>query len=348
MTAPTTVAPLADAPPEPPWRDRRLRLTLVLGGFGLILFGVISLCVGHRILGPGQAVGALFGRGDASTNALVQDSRLPRTLIAACVGAGLAVAGATSQALTRNPLAGPSVLGLVHASAFAVVALIAVASPGPGVLTAAAVLGSTVCFAAVFLFASAGSRGPSPARLTLAGVGLTGVFLAGIEFFVIYDEVTFESARRWISGSIADRPLDALVPVLPVLVVGWVLALAMAPALDLLESGDDVASSLGQRVRASRLGAGAAVCLLTGAAVAVGGPIVFIGLMVPHVCRRLVGAANRAVVPASFVVGALFLVVADTIARRPFGAGELPVGVITALVGGPVFVLVARRLGESR
>ena len=341
MTATAVAEPVPEAP-APPRRDRRLRYTFVLAGIGLVVFGVVSLCVGRRVLGPGQAIAALFGQDDASTNALVQDSRLPRTLIAACVGAALAVAGATSQALTRNPLAGPSVLGLVHASAFAVVALIAVASPGPGVLTAAAVLGSTVCFGAVFAFASVGSRGPSPARLTLAGVGLTGVFLAGIEFFVIYDEVTFESARRWISGSLADRPLDALLPVLPVLAVGWILALAMGPALDLLETGDEVASSLGQRVLASRLGAGAAVCLLTGAAVAVGGPIVFIGLMVPHVCRKLVGAANRAVIPASLVVGALFLVVADTIARRPFGAGELPVGVITALVGGPVFVLVAR------
>ncbi|MGE3621618.1 MAG: FecCD family ABC transporter permease [Acidimicrobiia bacterium] len=317
------------------------RLALALAALGVA--AVASLCVGERILGPGQALQALLDGGDDPVAVVVRQARWPRTVIGAAVGAALGVAGVLSQAVTRNPLASPSVLGLVHGAGLAVVALAWAGNPTPGQMAAAAVAG-TVVAGAVVLGAAAGRGAPAPARLVLAGIGVTGLCLAAAQMFLVLDESTFEQVRRWITGSLTDRPMDTLAPLWPLMVGGAVVALALGPALDVLATGDDLATGLGQRVRLTRWGAAGAVCALTGAAVAAAGPLVFVGLVVPHAARALGTTDHRAVIVRAAVLGAALVVAADTLARRVVPHHDLPVGVLTAVIGGPAFVVLARRM----
>lgn len=322
---------------------RRGRLAvLVPAGLGLLLLAcVASLCVGQgELLAPWDAVRAVLDGGHRDA-ALVRDARLPRTVIALVVGGALGVAGVLVQALTRNPLASPSTLGLVHGAVFAVVLAVVTVAPPRGLLGVAAVLGALVVTAVVVAFGS-GAGPAAGSRMVLLGLALAALFLAGIQFLLVLDERVFEEVRRWIVGAFTDQTFDALVPYTPLFVAGGLLAFATAAALDVLGSDHDVAVALGQRVRRVQAAAAAAVCLLVGGAVALGGPIVFVGLVVPHAARRLVGSEHRAVLPVALVLGAILVVVADTLARRILPTHEVPVGAVTAVLGGPVFVWLAR------
>ena len=309
----------------------------------VVVGGLASLAVGSRPLSP-LTVLHVLGRDDGSEAAtIVHALRVPRSVLAMSVGAALGVAGALMQGHTRNPLADPGLLGVEAGAACAVVLAIFVL----GVDDLAgyawfALAGAGVAAVAVFLVGSS-RRGPDPVSLVLAGAAVRALVRAVTQAVVFRDADTLDSYRFWVVGSASGRELSVFWQVLPFLVVGLLLAAVGTPGLDLLQLGDDVAASLGQHPWRQKAMGVAAVMLLTGAATAACGPIGFVGLVVPHLARRLAGVDYRRVVPCSALLGALLLTLADVLGRVVVPPAELQVGIVMALVGGPAFVLLVRR-----
>ncbi|MDX2358080.1 FecCD family ABC transporter permease [Dietzia sp. PP-33] len=310
---------------------------------------LVSVAVGSKDI-PLPTVLEAFRDYDVGLNEhfIVWEMRLPRTLTGVAVGSGLAVAGALIQALTRNPLADPGILGVNAGAAFFValgVAVLGVASVSGYVWFA--FFGALVVTVGVYLIGSAG-RGPAdPVRLTLAGVAL-GAVLSGITLgMTLLDPEAFDQMRNWNAGSIAGRGYDVLLPVLPFLVVGVVLAMGAASSLNAIALGDDLATSLGTRVVFTRTTVIIAVTLLAGGATAIAGPIMFVGLMVPHVARWITGPEQRWIIAYSLVMGPILVIVSDVLGRVVIRPGELPVGIVTAFVGAPVLIALIRRKKAS-
>lgn len=292
-----------------------------------------------------------LGLGDSPLTALrdgiVWELRLPRVLTAAAVGAGLALCGAVMQAITRNPLADPYLLGLSSGASLGAVAVLLL---GVAVLLpVAAFAGSLAALAATLLLAGAMGQ-ITPSRAVLAGLAVSAL-AAALTSLVVFWTVTGDSYREilgWLLGSLAGARWPAVaIAGIAVLVVGIPIMLA-GRALDAFAFGDTAAAALGVPVAATRWGLLAATAVLTGALVSVSGSIGFVGLVLPHAVRLLVGPGHRALLPLTALVGAVFLIWADTIARSLFEPRELPVGIVTAIVGAPVFALIlARRRGVT-
>lgn len=322
----------------------------------LVLLGSITLAVtfGPASITPVEVWGSILhhlGIGDSSLSPLrdsiVWDLRLPRVLTAGAVGAGLALAGVVMQAITRNPLADPYLLGLSSGASLGAVAVLLLGSAL--LLPAAAFLGAMVALAATLLLTGAFGR-ITPGRTVLAGIAVSA--LAGaITSLVIFWTVTGDSYRQilsWLLGSLAGARWQAVaIAGIAVIVIGIPLMLT-GRVLDAFVFGDTSAASLGIPVQGVRWTLLAASALLTGALVAVSGAIGFVGLVLPHAVRLLTGPGHRALLPLSALVGGIFLVWADTLARTAFDPRELPVGIVTALIGAPVFAfLLARRRAEA-
>jgi iron complex transport system permease protein len=329
---------------------RRGRLAgLALGAAGLAAIVVVSLAIGTRDIDPFVVIGALLGDTTSTGAVVVRELRLPRTVLGLVVGIALGLAGMLMQGVTRNPVADPGILGVSAGASLGVVAAIgALGVSEVGDYLWFALLGAAIASLAVYGLGAAGGGRVSPLRLTLAGAVMTMFLSAVTSFVLITDDATLDQFRFWNAGSLAGQDLDVLNTVLPVVAVGVILALAMARALDALALGDDVATALGQRVTRLRILAGVAIVLLAGGAVAVAGPIVFIGLAVPHAARAIVGPDSRWVAAWCMVLGPVLLLGADIIGRVVMRPGELQVGIVTALIGVPVFILLVRRGRASR
>ena len=309
----------------------------------LVLAALLGLAVGSRTLPVGTVVDALVHPDGSDAATIVRGLRLPRTVLAIAVGAALGVAGALMQGHTRNPLADPGLLGVEAGATFAVV--LGIYAFGVHELTGYAwfsLAGAGLAAAAVFAIGST-RGGPDPVSLVLAGMAVSALLYSFTQALVLRDVDTLDAYRFWAVGSVTGRGLDVLWQVLPFLLVGLVLAALSASTLNLLQLGDDVASSLGLHpLRAKVIGV-LGVMLLTGAATAACGPIAFVGLVVPHVARFLAGVDYRWVIPYSGLGGALLLVVADVVGRVVVRPAELQVGIVMALAGGPVFIALVRR-----
>ena len=334
-----------------PARSRRVPSAVLVAGAGAVLLAsvVLAITVGPAQIGPVEvwrSVAAHAGLGTTPLSelrdAIVWDMRLPRVLTAAAVGAGLALAGAVMQSLTRNPLADPYLLGLSSGASLGAVGVLVL---GVGVaLPAAAFLGATGALVATL--ALAGSLGAlTPTRTVLAGLAVAQL-CAAVTSFVIFWSSTGDSYREilsWLMGSLGGATWSSvLIAGAALLVVGTALAGA-GSTLDAFAFGDTSAAALGVDVRRTRWLMLTGVALLTGGMVAVSGSIGFIGLVLPHATRLLVGARHRVLLPLSALVGASFLIWADTLARSVFAPRELPVGVLTAFIGAPVFAWILRR-----
>lgn len=311
-----------------------------------MLCAALSLALGARSVPLSTVAGALFGDAHGRDALVVTGLRLPRTVIGLAVGAALGVAGAVAQGITRNPLASPTTLGINAGAGFAVVVAIYVLhlnSPAEYMWFAFA----GAAGAAVFAQALARRAGDiDPVRLALGGTVLQLVLLSWTSAVMLASQRTLDEARFWLAGSLAGRTLDVLWPVLPTLVLGLLLALAVSPALNALALGDDSAQALGVPVAWIRLAGGIAVVLLAGSAVAVAGPVAFIGLAAPHLVRPLVGSDHRMLVPACLVAGPLLLLAADVLGRLVVRPSELEVGIVTAFLGAPLLALLARKVAR--
>lgn len=302
-----------------------------------IAFGVTDI--------PLADVWQSFVRFDGSNEHLIiQTARVPRAFIAAAVGASLAVAGCVMQVITRNPIASPSTLGVNAGAAFFIVLATGwLGLSGLQASTWVGLLGAGVGGCIVFMLGSIGRDGMTPVKITLAGAAMTAFFSSLTQGLMLSDGKMFDQVLVWLVGSVAGREMGQLTAVLPYMAIGMAIALLLSRHLNVLAMGDDVAQGLGQRTAAVKLAAAVSIILLGGSSVAAAGPIAFVGIIVPHVVRHLVGRDLRWVLPYCAVLGGLLLVSADLASRYIAMPKEVPVGVATAVVGVPFFVYIARK-----
>lgn len=290
-----------------------------------------------------DVVAAFGGSTDGFEQAAVA-KRIPRTVLAVVVGAALGVSGALMQGVTRNPLADPGILGVNMGASLAVVVGIAFFG-----LTAAssflwvAIVGAGVTATAVYTIGSLGRGGPTPLKLALAGAASSAALASFISAIMLPRGDVSGSIRSWQIGGVGGGTFESIRLALPFLAVGFLVAMLSARSLDSLALGDELAAGLGERVAVARASAALAAVVLCGAATAVTGPIGFVGLVVPHACRLLVGVDHRWLLPFSAVVGAALLTGADVLGRIVARPAEIDVGIVTALVGAPFFIYIVRR-----
>ncbi|WP_410614838.1 FecCD family ABC transporter permease [Amycolatopsis sp. lyj-109] len=327
---------------RPPHTSRALGLLAALGV--LVFLCLLSVWLGSKEISFG-AVWQVLWHDDGSADAVIIHSvRMPRTLLAVLVGAALGLAGTLMQALTRNPLADPGLLGISAGAAFAIVFSITVLGVSSlyGYIWFA-FAGALAATTVVYVLGTRGRSGSSPVKLALAGAAVTALLGSFTSAMVLSDPVALNRFRFWSAGSLAGVDSGSLVQVLPFLVVGVVLAIASGPALNSLALGDDVAVALGRRLGPLRLRGALAITLLTGASVAVAGPIVFLGLIVPHAVRFVVGPDHRWLLPYTAILAPCLLLAADILGRVMARPGEVRAGVIVAFLGAPFFIYLVRR-----
>ncbi|WP_460064082.1 FecCD family ABC transporter permease [Streptomyces sp. YKOK-I1] len=331
----------AETAPAPPTRRAVRSFGLLVAVAVLALVAVASIAVGAKELSVAQVWHGLFA--DSGTYAdVVVDERLSRTVLGLLVGAALGLSGAVLQALTRNPLADPGLLGINAGASAAVVT--AITFLGVTSLTGYvwfAFLGAAAVGALVWFLG--GSRGATPVRLALAGTAISAALYGYLQAVMIMDEAALARMRFWTVGSLSSATDETIWQVLPFLVAGTVLALALARPLNAVEMGDDTAKALGANLNRTRALAMLAATVLCGAATAACGPIVFVGLMVPHIVRSFTGPDLRWIMPYAAILSPVLLLGSDVIGRVVARPSEVQVGIITAIIGGPVFIFLVRR-----
>ncbi|MDG4797782.1 iron chelate uptake ABC transporter family permease subunit [Micromonospora sp. WMMD1082] len=342
---PHETPPRSTAPP----RHRRAALRasgLLVAALALLAVTVLSITVGAKPIPLPDVWQALTDR-DAAEYAVVRQLRLPRTLLGLLAGTALGVAGAAMQALTRNPLADPGLLGINAGAAAAIATATALFGVGGGtgqvwfaLLGAAAVT--------VGVYAVGGGRTATPARLALAGAALNAALYSYVSAVMLLDAAGLERLRFWTVGSLASADTATVLRVLPFIAAGLLVALASARPLNALALGDDAAQSLGARPALARTAVIVAITLLCGAATAACGPIVFVGLLVPHLVRALTGPDLRWMLPYCALLAPVLLLGSDVLGRVIGRPGELQVGLVTAVLGGPLFLWLVTRTRTAR
>ncbi|MEV6026428.1 iron chelate uptake ABC transporter family permease subunit [Streptomyces sp. NPDC052036] len=333
--------PRAETAPAPPTRRAIRSFGLLLSLVILALVVLASIAVGAKGLSPQQVWHGLFHDSGTYADVVVGD-RLSRTVLGLLAGSALGLSGAVLQALTRNPLADPGLLGINAGASAAVVTAITyfgVTSLSGYVWFAffgAAAVGALVWFLG-------GSRGATPVRLALAGTAISAALYGYLQAVMITDDAALGKMRFWTVGSLASATDGTIRQVLPFLVVGAALALGLARPLNVVAMGDDTARALGAGLHRTRALAMAAATVLCGAATAACGPIVFVGLMVPHAVRSFTGPDLRWILPYATVLSPVLLLGSDVIGRIVARPAELQVGIVTAIIGGPVFIFLVRR-----
>jgi iron complex transport system permease protein len=325
-------------------RPARVRLLWLLALAGVLLVLVAaSLAIGSRDVSWADVVAALGGSSDGLDEAAVT-KRIPRTVLALLVGAALGLAGAVMQGVTRNPLADPGILGVNMGASLAVV--VGIAWFGMWTATSflwTAVLGAGVTATFVYVVGSLGRGGATPLKLALAGAATSAAFASFISAVVLPRGDIAGNVRSWQIGGVGGASFDSIGQMAPFLIVGTALCLVAARTLNALALGDELATGLGEHVALARGLASLGAVLLCGAATAVAGPIGFVGLVVPHLCRLLVGVDHRWLLPFSTLAGAALLTAADVLGRIVARPDELEVGIVTALLGAPFFIAIVRR-----
>jgi ABC-type Fe3+-siderophore transport system permease subunit len=324
-------------------QDNRRIVGLVVALVALLVLLVASVMIGSTAIAPSVVWDALFHPSANIDQFAIRDFRLPRTIVGAVVGVALGLSGALIQALTRNPLADPGIFGVHAGASFAVT--VAVGLLGVRDIQAYmwfAFAGAMVVTLMV-LALGATRQGRSPVVMVLAGV-CVGAVLGGFrEALQLTNPDAFDAMRSWNAGSILGRPLDVVWPILPFFAVALTLAFAVSGSLSALALGDDVAASQGVRLVRTRVLSVIALTLLAGGATAIAGPIGFVGLMVPHVARWLVGPHQRWIFAYSILLAPSLLLASDILGRVVMRPGEIPVGIVTAFVGAPVLIALVRR-----
>ncbi|MEU6660498.1 iron ABC transporter permease [Streptomyces sp. NPDC046821] len=323
---------------------RRRVVAMVAAAVALLLAALLSLAIGARPIAPSAVLDALLYGGHGDDADVVRGLRVPRTAIGLMVGAALALAGTVLQGITRNPIADPGILGVSQGASVGVVLAIAVG--GVHALTGYvwfAFAGAAIASVAVYAIASRGRGGATPVKLALGGAAINALLVSVTTAVLTTKASALDEFRFWQVGSLSGRDAQLVGQVWPFLVVGVLLVLSVARGLDALALGEDVAKGLGQRVATVRIVGGLGATVLTGVGVAAAGPIAFIGLAVPHLARAIVGGDHRWVLPMAALIGPVMLLVSDTAGRVIFPPGEVPAGVMTALIGVPFLVTLVRR-----
>lgn len=324
-------------------RSARIRVfwLLVLAAF-LVLLAGLSVAIGSRDVAWSDILAALGGSADGLEQAAVT-KRLTRTALAMLIGAALGVSGAVMQGVTRNPLADPGILGVNMGASLAVVT--GMAYFGLWTYTGfiwTGIFGAAITAVFVYVIGSLGRGGASPLKLALSGAAVSAAASSFISAVVLPRGDIAGSVRSWQIGGVGGASNEAISQVLPFLIIGFLISWVSARSLNALALGDELAAGLGEKVALARAFAALGAVLLCGAATAVCGPIGFVGLVVPHVCRLLIGVDHRWLIPFSALVGAGLLTVADVLGRIVARPEELDVGIVTALIGAPFFIAIVR------
>ncbi|WP_221470054.1 iron chelate uptake ABC transporter family permease subunit [Allocatelliglobosispora scoriae] len=322
-----------------------MRALGLLVGLGLlVLIALLSIWVGARELGFTSVWRVLWHPDSSIDSTIIRELRVPRTLLGLEAGVALGLAGALMQGLTRNPLADPGLLGVELGASAAIVVAIAYL----GVVTAAgyvwfALAGAAAVSVLVYLLGTAGRGRASPERLVLAGTAIGAALGSLVYAITLLHPAAFNAYRFWVVGSLNGRPMEVVVQLAPFVVVGVLVALSLAQPLNAMALGDEAGRALGVHIGRTRALGALAVTLLCGAATAGAGPITFIGLIVPHGVRMLVGPDQRWVLPYSMVLAPILLLGADIAGRVVARPAELEVGIVVVAIGAPIFILLARR-----
>jgi iron complex transport system permease protein len=345
MPAPT-LAPRPTAAPSVPPARVGLRRTgwAVVAVLVLLLVCAASVAVGARSVSLPVVLDALTHPDAANGDHAVVLARVPRTVAGLVVGAALGLAGTAMQGIARNPLADPGILGVNAGAALAVVGGIFFLGPGgPGSYLWLAFAGSALAAVLVYAVASLGRDGATPVKLALAGAATSAGFASLMNAMLVSSQDSLELFRNWQVGALSGKTWDGITAVLPFLAVGGGILLITGRLLNTLSLGDDVARGLGQRPGLGRAGAGIGIVLLCGGATALAGPIAFLGLVVPHMIRAVVGSDYRWLLPLAAVLAPALLLLADVLGRVLLPPTEVPAGVLTAVLGAPVFIWLVRR-----
>ncbi|NYE20282.1 FecCD family ABC transporter permease [Microbacterium immunditiarum] len=335
-------------PPLPDTASLRRPAAVRLAWLAVAVVVLSALCVASVAFGVREvSIDDIFAGLSGDTSGVAEAAvvaRLPRTVLAMLVGAALALAGASLQAVTRNPLADPAILGISGGAALVVVAGIAFFGlSDPYAIIALATAGAAGASAFVYAVGSLGRGGATPLKLALAGAASSAAFLSLVTAILLPRIDIVERFRFWQIGGVGGATWDRIGVALPFLVVGALVCFACARGMNSLALGDDLAAGLGQNVARTRVISFVGAVILCGAATAIAGPIGFVGLIVPHICRLLVGTDHRWLLPFTAVSGAALLVAADVVGRLIARPDEVEVGVITALIGAPFFIWIVRR-----
>ncbi|MBL1419045.1 MAG: iron ABC transporter permease [Alphaproteobacteria bacterium] len=328
------------------WRLLTLGIPLMFAA--CLLMFIIHISVGAKSLDY-QTIIKAFIDFDVKNfdHIIILKVRLPRAIIAIAVGASLAVAGAIMQGVTRNPLASPSILGLMSGASFAIVVALGVFGIFSPYLTPwIAAFGALCAAILVLVIASLAPGSTTPLNLTLAGVAVSAFLGAIISLLNLMDEDNFDQLRVWLTGSLAGKDLNIFYIISPWLIISMLMAVILSRKITILGMGEDVAKGLGVKPTGLKIQLMAVVIILTACSVAMAGPMGFIGLVVPHMVRLFIGADYRWVTPYSALLGATYLLAVDIIARLVIAPQEISTGIITALIGGPLFIYLIKSRGR--
>lgn len=343
VESPSRASADSTGPEQKTTRRHAVRAVGLVAAVGvLLLVCVLSVMIGAKPVPLGDVWHGLFQNTGVGNDVIIHDVRVPRTLLGLLVGVALGLSGAVMQGLTRNPLAEPGLLGVNAGAAAAVVSAIAFL----GITDVSdyiwfAFAGAAVVSVVVYVLG--GSRSSTPVRLALAGTAATAALYGYVNAVQLLNSAALDRLRFWTVGSLASADMETVRRVAPFILVGAVLALLISRPLNAMELGDDTARALGADLNRTRVIAMAAVTLMCGAATAACGPIVFLGLMVPYLVRAITGPDMRWILPYAAVLSPVLLLGSDVVGRLVARPAELQVGIVTALIGGPVFIRLVRR-----
>lgn len=327
-----------------PARPRPRRGQVLVGLFALFALAVLgSLFLGSKPVNPVTAVDALLHPDSGSPEAVIMAGRLSRTAVGVVIGAGLAAAGAAMQGVTRNPLGDPAILGInAGSTCFVVMGIALVGASGAAAFAVWALVGAAFAAVLVYWIASVGREGATPIKLALVGAAFSAGAMSITNALILQGQETLDEFRHWQIGSLSRASWSDLLTVSPLIVLGILLTVGFSSSINNFALGDDMAQSLGEKVAVKRFVVFVGITALCGAAVALAGPIAFLGLMIPHAVRAVVGPDYRWIMPLSLVAGPVILLWADVVGRVLLPPTEIEVGVTMAVVGVPIFIYLIR------
>ncbi len=314
----------------------------------MALAAIASLHLGLNTYGPRDVATALFSPSNETTDIVIRNLRVPRTVLACLVGASLGIAGAVMQSCTRNPLAEPGLMGVNAGAAFALVAALSLFGVEAFLLLSAIAAAGAVLASLLVFGLALSARAVGPGQVLLAGVTVAALLASLTQMLLVTDEQALEALLFWLAGSFADRPMEALAPGASLLLLTIVALVPMIRALDALALSDEAAQAIGVSVTRTRLVGLGLAALMAGLCVALAGPVAFAGLLAPHLARLMGARGHAQLLPTAALLGALTCLVADIAARLVIMPGEAPVGVLLALIGAPTLIVLLDRRRAGR
>lgn len=325
-------------------KKRKVIVLAILSVFFFLSGILLSLCFGSRFVSFSAVANALLGKETASLEAKVVLARVPRTIFGILAGGALGISGTLMQSVTRNPVADPSILGInTGASLFVVVGIAYLHISSANQYIWLAILGALLTTLLVYGIASLGKEGATPLKLALSGSAVAITLGSFVSTIMLPNDTVMQNFRFWTVGSIGRATTESIRLIFLFIAVGFLLSVCLAPSLNALALGDEAASALGVNVKFVRSAATAASALLCGATTALAGPIGFVGLMVPHLIRLFLGSEMRLMMPFSFLGSSTLLLISDIIGRIIGSPGETEVGIVTAVLGAPLFIYIIRK-----